>query len=137
MKREFKISILTVLAFVFVLVMANAEAPVIAKVNVPFGFVVENTTLPAGMYNIEEVDTNEISIYNSKMDVRVSVMTDPIKAEPQAPYSELVFNEYGNKDFLSKVWVEGKEYGYYVPVSKTERDMMKMGPAKTKKVKCE
>jgi hypothetical protein len=136
-KKEFKISALAVFTLTFLFVAASAQAPVIVKADVPFSFMVQNTMLPAGMYNIEEIDTNELSIYNEKLEVRVSVMTDPLKSDGAAPYSELVFNEYQGKDFLSKIWVQGKEDGYYVPLSRYERDMMKMGPPKIKKVKCD
>lgn len=135
-QKEFKLLMLMVLTLAFVFVTAQAQAPVIAKANIPFSFMVEDTMCPPGMYSFEKVGTNELSIYNQKINVRVSILTDPITSESEAPNSELVFNEYKDKDFLSKIWIEGKDSGYYVPITRSEREMMKMGPPKVKKVKC-
>jgi hypothetical protein len=137
-QKGFKISVMAALALAFVFAAAHAQvsdAPIVIKANIPFSFMVQNMMFPAGTYNIEKVDTNTLAIYNDKMGVRLTFFADPLLADAAAPYGELVFNEYQGKDFLSKIWVQGLEYGYYIPLSDQERHMMKMGSPKTKTVK--
>jgi hypothetical protein len=135
-KREFRIPTLVVLvlAFMFISVQAmQMVSRVILTADIPFSFTVENTMLPAGNYEIEQVGENELSIYNPAVEVRANVLTENANATEAMQSSDLIFNEYEGKYFLSKIWVQGSDEGFVIPKGRSE--MMMAGQPNIKKVK--
>ncbi len=102
--------------------------------DIPFSFAVGNTTLPPGKYDFVRADTWDYTISNENGDVTVIVLTEPTGAPTLSKESELVFDVYGDKYFLSKILVGGELGGYYVPKTGAERAYMKMEEAKTRRV---
>jgi hypothetical protein len=79
------------------------------KVNIPFGFAVEDHSLPAGEYLVLTV-TPERSIRILSADGKHSaiVNTLPNYAKEPSSNSRLVFHRYGDEYFLSQVWTAGQ-----------------------------
>jgi hypothetical protein len=111
-------------------VVANAQmrptAPRI-QANVSFPFVVGDTTLPAGKYEISTVDaTSSPNVFELRsVNGRTSVVfeTEDVQTPNDQPVSktELVFKTIGNKHFLSQIWVAGTLTGSELPTSKMEK----------------
>jgi hypothetical protein len=82
------------------------------KVNVPFGFGVEDRSLPAGEYSIFTV-TPERSIRIVSADGKHSVVINTLPNYANAPStkSSLVFHKYGDEYFLTQVWTAGQNVG--------------------------
>src|SRR6185369_17506659 len=93
---------------------AQIRSDATIRANIPYSFVVNNTTLPAGTYVITVVDAYasdlsvlEIRSANSK--TAVLFETDPVTVPGRAAQTELVFDKIGDTYFLSKVFLQGDE----------------------------
>jgi hypothetical protein len=79
------------------------------KVNIPFAFAVEDSSLPDGEYLVFTV-TSERSILIVSTDCKHSaiVNTLPNYASSPSENSRLVFHRYGDEYFLTQVWTAGQ-----------------------------
>lgn len=126
MKRQIG-NLLGVLSLLLVAACANAQT--IAKVNVPFGFVANKATLPAGAYTVDLVSntsSNRILALRSA-DARVGMLLMGNHATSAKPSenSRLVFHRYGNQYFLSQIWMAGETSGHQFPISRREAELAK------------
>jgi hypothetical protein len=87
--------------------VARADERVV--VNIPFSFIVGTTELPAGEYVItEDYADNENVLAIESTDGRQAVYALSIAATaPRPSHSELTFEKFENRYFLSKVSSEG------------------------------
>jgi hypothetical protein len=101
--------------------------------DIPFSFTVEKTTLPAGKYEITQMGDQPWEWYISGPNGMVKVLfsTEPAEASSRPGANLLVFDVYGDKYFLSKIWLDGEQDGFYIAKLGAERAMMKKGMAKT------
>ena len=112
---------------------ANAQirSDATIRVNVPYSFVVNNTTLPGGTYVITVddpygSDTSVLEIRSANGKTAVLFDTDPITGPRLAPQTELVFDKVGDTYFLSRVFLKGDE-GNQLLKSKTQRRLEENG----------
>jgi len=94
------------------------------NVNIPFSFIADNTTLPAGAYELSWPIYNDnmlMEIRSQDTDRAVFVPTE-LASPPQgqSSKSKLIFDKIGNQEFLSQVWRDDGSLGYTVPKSKQE-----------------
>lgn len=90
------------------LVTTAASAQTIkVKATVPFNFIVNRATMPAGEYMVESVDDQGkvllIGDLNSK--AKRLVVANSCDNVASATDTKLIFHRYGNRYFLSQVWV--------------------------------
>ncbi len=90
-------------------------------VQVPFGFHVGNSVLPAGGYTVYTDGPAQILRLRSD-DSKSSVMIQTNRVEKlSAPgKGKLVFNKYGDEYFLSQVWKAGDNSGRELLKTKRE-----------------
>ena len=102
--------------------LANAQMSTTIKAQVPFEFVVNGKTMPAGECIIEVVGNGRtlLSISGGKQ----HVYAFPITAESPNASKEaaLVFHQYGERYFLAGVKREGR-IGYQLPASRLEGEL--------------
>ena len=105
---------------------AKVHAQIIGEleVNIPFQFYAGSTKLPAGDYVVHMLDQSdlkimEISSANGSMSALFQV--GDAEANPAPRKSELIFNKYGNRYFLAKVFDEGNPDGSKVSESQYEK----------------
>lgn len=136
MRRSYLGSLLlSLLAIALTCGTAFAQANQVGvSADIPFSFTVEKTTLPPGKYDFVRADTWEYTITNASGDVTVIILTEPTGASTVSKESELIFDVYGDKYFLSKILVGGEMGGYYLPKTGAERAYMKMEAAKIQRV---
>jgi hypothetical protein len=75
-------------------------------VHVPFPFIVTDKTLPSGDYVVTQLDGAEPPVVEIRStDGRHSAMalTIGLSPLPRGTHSDLVFDEYGTKEFLHEV----------------------------------
>jgi len=85
---------------------AFAMAPETVVVHVPFAFVVSNVTLPAGDYRIgpaSDLENNVLEIRSADGRHAALVLTEVAPGERRGAPPKLVFDRYGDKDFLRAV----------------------------------
>lgn len=98
---------------VFASTNANASDWYGFEVKVPFPFVVNGHTLPAGQYMVDEEGASRVLIHGEKGN-HAAVFLETIPATRQEPVwtkPALTFTRYENQYRLSNVWETGK-YGF-------------------------
>ena len=116
-----------VIALVFALSIhpAKAHAQIIGEleVNIPFQFYAGDAKLPAGKYVVRMLDNTDLKVMEiSSADETASALFAVEDTQGPAPRkSELIFNKYGNRYFLNKVFDEGNSEGSAVAESQYEK----------------
>jgi hypothetical protein len=105
---------------------ARAQAQIIGNLeaDVPFQFHVGNTTLPPGRYMVHELEGSDLTMMQiSSADGKLSALFDVESAQARtAPEeSELIFNKYGDRYFLSEMYDEGNVDGSRLSPSRDEK----------------
>jgi hypothetical protein len=103
---------------------AHAQITGQLEVNIPFEFHVGDSKLPAGTYLIHSLDTSNLTVMEiSSADGSTSVLFDVQSAEARSEPAkdELIFNKYGNRYFLAKLFDEGNPSGEKVIESRYEK----------------
>ena len=119
-----------VTAAVLGLLLMPALAPVYAqslKVEVPFEFVAEQATLPAGEYRVSQNEPSQgmVRLVSSNGSSAAVCFTHAIQSNRPSNTAKLIFNRYGNHYFLSQVWSLGTDRGQVLRPSKAEREIAK------------
>jgi len=110
--------------------MGLAMAPVFAqgplydtvKVNLPYTVTVGEKTLPPGEYTIRQFNdsgTNSriLQIFSDKgMKFETTAMTIPALDPNTARDTQVILDNVDNKYYMSKIWIQGKDYGYEFPL---------------------
>jgi hypothetical protein len=120
------LSLFIALVFAITLYPSKAQAQIIGEMeaNIPFQFHAGNVRLPAGRYFIHVLDNTDLTVMEiSSADGTTTALFDVQVAQANsAPAkSELIFNKYGNRYFLAKVFEEGNQSGSEVPESRYEK----------------
>jgi hypothetical protein len=105
-------------------VKAHAQIIGELEVNVPFQFYAGNAKLPAGKYILHMLDNSdlefmEISTANGSTSALFQVEDAEANSAPSK--SELIFDKYGDRYFLARVFDEGNPDGSKVPESQYEK----------------
>jgi hypothetical protein len=97
------------------------------KVNVPFGFIVNRATLPAGEYLLESVDDAGKVLAIRDLDTNTSklVMFNSCRSLKAVSQTKLIFHRYGDRYFLNQIWVEGNNAGHELSPSPREKEVAK------------
>jgi len=91
-------------------------------VNLPYTITLANKTLQPGDYTIQQLPStggdSRVLLFYSKdgMKFETSAMTIPALDPNTARDTKLVLNHVGDDYYISKIWVQGKDYGYELPI---------------------
>jgi len=131
-KRAFVTATLFVLSIIVAAQVAQADEPML--VNIPFAFVAGNVTLPAGEYRVQKLDGNSAVVLIRCSDATASAMvvTHAAQAKELQTESKLIFNQYGNRYFLSQVWTAGSIRGRQLLKSPQEKEISQVARIETK-----
>jgi hypothetical protein len=120
--------LLSFIALMFVLTIypSKAHAQIVGdlEVDIPFQFHAGDAKFPAGKYVVRMLDKSDRGVMEiSSADGSTSALFEVGDADANtAPAkSELVFNKYGSRYFLTKVFDEGNPYGSSVVESRYEK----------------
>jgi hypothetical protein len=103
---------------------ANAQITDDLEVNIPFQFHAGDTKLPAGEYRIHMLENSDLAIMEIvSADGSTTALFQVRESEANsAPAkNELIFNKYGNRYFLAKLFEEGNDTGSQVAESRYEK----------------
>jgi len=97
------------------------------KADIPFEFHAGNAMLPAGPYTLGQEGNIQhvLSLRSGEGKAAAFLLTISAEAGQVQNQSRLVFRKYGDRYFLSQVWVSGQRLGWEVPVSRSERELAK------------
>jgi hypothetical protein len=117
---------LITLVFTLTISPIKAHAQVIGDldVTIPFQFHAGDAKFPAGKYLIHTVENYDLTLMEiSSADGSTSALFEVRDAEANsAPAkSELIFNKYGDRYFLTKIFDEGNPNGSTVVESRYEK----------------
>jgi hypothetical protein len=124
------LSLLVLSVFALIIFAGKAHAQIVGDldVNIPFQFHAGNTKLPAGKYRIHVLDDSDLTVMEiTSADGSTSALFQVQESDANsAPAkSELIFNKYGNRYFLAKLFDEGNASGSKVVESRYEKQMSK------------
>jgi len=103
---------------------AHAQITGNLEVDIPFQFHVGDVKLPAGKYIIRPLDDSDLTIMEiTSVDGSTAALFDvqDAQAKTTSTKSELIFNKYGDRYFLSKLFDEGNPDGSELPKSRYEK----------------
>jgi hypothetical protein len=105
---------------------AKAHAQIVGdlQVSIPFQFYAGNAKLPAGKYVVRVLDTSDLKVMEiSSADRSTAALFEvqDVEANSAPRKSELIFNKYGNRYFLTEIFDEGNPDGSRVPESQYEK----------------
>jgi hypothetical protein len=103
--------------------VAQAQDPLV--VRIPFDFVADGKTLPAGEYSIKTSGPERTLLLIDRQNASASIFagTNAIIASEPKSESKLVFNRYGDRYFLSQVWTAGNSCGRLLLMSDREKEV--------------
>jgi hypothetical protein len=119
-KEEYmKQRVLCLLGFIGVVLgmsTISAQGQIIGQLeaNIPFTFHAGGAKLPPGKYTIHVLDNSDLGLMEiQSADGRTAALfqVQEAQASTDPKKSELVFNHYGNRYFLSKLFDEGEKVG--------------------------
>ena len=105
--------------------MAASAQTVNVKTSVPFSFIVNQATLPAGEYSVSSTDEQGkvIAIRNLNSKTTNLVLSNTCESGKSASKTRLIFHHYAGGYFLSQVWIEGDDRGREIPRGAREKEM--------------
>ena len=98
------------------------------KADIPFEFIVNGSTLPAGQYTIQSfgsADGRTLLVGNTGAHQTAITNAIGIESRKVSGETKLMFHRYGNRYFLTQVWVAGSEHGQELPRSHRESELAK------------
>jgi hypothetical protein len=124
MKRQ-AVSLISLLSLLLVADSAIAQT-IHVRANIPFNFAVGNKTLPAGTYDVGTIGNGNTKVLLlQSRDSNSSMMVGSNAAQNLEPANKtkLVFNQYGDRYFLSQIWVVGETRGHQLQKSSREKEV--------------
>jgi type IV secretory pathway protease TraF len=92
-------------------------------VQVPFAFENGTQHLPAGKYRIDLNSEPLMSLHGTVANSAGFAMTIPAITSKPSQRGKVVFHRYGNRYFLSEVWMAGESTGRVCVMSRREKNL--------------
>lgn len=96
--------------------------------NVPFDFTVLDLHFSAGTYSLISESPQSAICIRGQNGSAMFVLGLPAQASQVQQEGKLVFHQYGNQYFLSKIWYGGSDEGRELKVSKVEQEVAQIMP---------
>lgn len=99
--------------------------------DAPSAFYVGNAKMPAGHYSLTQPDPDDsiLLIEDSDSSHSAFVEFEIVSADSHHTQSDVTFNKYGNAEFLSTVWIQGRKSEMQILPSKIEQRAAKTATA--------
>jgi hypothetical protein len=117
--------ILSALAMIGMFAATSMAADIFTlKARIPFDFAVAGKQLTAGVYTVERQSTpGVLMLRNAAGRVDVLFVAMPVYTNTDAQTPMLVFNKYGDRYFLAKIW-PASGAGAQLNPTKIERELV-------------
>jgi hypothetical protein len=120
-------------SFLAVVGSSPAQAQVaetVVMADIPFAFMVRDTTMPAGQYTVKRLDSvnpNAMEIRSADGAERLVFLVGSAQAVTPSDQTKLVFDRVGDHYFLSEIFEVGNRTGVELKQSRAERQLEKLG----------
>lgn len=101
----------------------SAQISGAVKADIPFDFTAGNINLPAGEYQVSRMPNTGTLLIRCDGTQGMFVQSSAAQASGRTGSSKLIFHRYGDRYFLSQVWVQGQDRGSEVPMTKLEKEL--------------
>lgn len=120
------LSLFSALVFASAMCPTEAHAQIIdqLEVAIPFQFHAGNAKFPSGKYSVQYLDDSDLGIMEIRSaDGSTSALFEvhSTQASSTPAKNELIFNKYGNRYFLAKLYEQGSAAGSEVFESRYEK----------------
>jgi len=134
MKRVLCLAVAT-FAICLTAITTHAQSSLKLRFYAPFAFTVENTTFPAGEYEVTQPDRLILMLRNVKDQSSAFEHVQPAQSRKEADgHLRVVFHRYGSEYFLAAVSDGSYQSAYDLRLSKEERRLADAGPRPQLKV---
>jgi hypothetical protein len=115
-------------ALILLLAAGSAFAQTIhVRGSIPFDFIVDKETLPAGQYTIDSIglmsDGRTVAVRDADAKPKAMINANSVQSSKPSAKTKLVFVRYGDRYFLSQVWLAGSTWGHQFPKSPREAEV--------------
>ena len=99
--------------------------------DAPSTFYAGNAKMPAGSYSVTQPDPDNNLLLIEDTSGSHSVFVEFQDASSSTPHdqTDVIFNKYGNVEFLSAIWIEGRKSEMQIEPSKVEQKAAKAASA--------
>jgi hypothetical protein len=101
------------------------------KVNIPFDFVANQTSMPRGEYAVKAIGSSQsgaLSLRSADKSAGVMLMSHSCSTKQMPEKPKLVFHRYGDRYYLSQVWAGNDSVGRELPKSRRELEVANSEP---------
>ena len=124
MKRQIS-TMVGILGLFLVAACANAQTMKVTA-DIPFNFVVDKASLPAGSYSIDSVSSSKALMFRGdNAQENLIVLSNRTETLNASPNTRLVFHRYGDQYFLAQIWVQGETAGRQLRITRREAEVAK------------
>ena len=127
MKRIFTAIVATAVLALAITAPVRAQLPDTAmRANIPFAFIVNGKTLPAGNYEVKRINDEPEGLIIRSLDNKhdhAVFETESMEENRLPRHDQIVFDRYGESYFLSEVLTGGIETGRKLAPSRAEREL--------------
>jgi hypothetical protein len=101
------------------------------KFDAPSAFYAGNAKMPAGSYTVTQPEPDDNLLLIEDAGGSHSAFVEFVIAHSETPHaqSDVTFNKYGNVEFLSAIWVDGRKSEMQILPSKVEQNAAKAAAA--------
>jgi len=94
------------------------------KVDVPFGFHVGSSILPAGQYTVyADAGSSVVQIRSDDSKSSAMILSHGVRSHATSDAGKMIFHRYGEEYFLSQIWKPGSDLGRELRVSRHEMEV--------------
>ena|SRR6185295_16114606 len=111
---------------------ARAQVTDTIVADIPFGFMVRDTNLPAGEYTIRRIYSTApgvMEIRSADGHEKMVFLVGTAESNKTPNQTELIFDRVGDQYFLSEIFEIGNSDGVELPKTRAERKLEKEGAA--------
>jgi hypothetical protein len=127
-QRTLTTSTMLSLLLMLTAVTVSAQSERSGVIDIPFNFIIGQKTLPAGEYTVgrHRADSDTVWLVQGR-DAHASIffLTMPVRASETQEKTKLVFHKYGDRYFLSQIWIPGRNSGRELSMPRLERELAK------------
>lgn len=124
MKRQIS-TMVGIFGLFLVAACANAQTMKVTA-DIPFNFVVDKASLPAGSYSIDSVSSSKALMFRGdNVQENLIVLSNRTETLNASPNTRLVFHRYGDQYFLAQIWVQGETAGRQLRMTRREAEVAK------------